>query len=213
MRRVVHLVVGLVLFGVADGLLVRGAIGLAPWDVLAQGVSGRTGIGYGWVTNAIGALVLLLWIPLRQRPGVGTVLNVLLVGTSAQLCLWLVPEPGPLWGRVAVFAAGLVLMAVATGLYIGAQLGPGPRDGLMTGLVARAGLHVWVARTVVEASVLGLGWWLGGTVGVGTVAFTVLIGPLCQPCLRWFALNRDGSWARPPAAQAPAAKAVSAPVR
>jgi len=190
-----RLLVGLVLYGFADALMVQAAIGIGPWDVLAQGVSLRTGLLFGLVTNLIGLLVLLLWIPLRQRPGVGTVLNVLLVGTAQQATIWLIPTPSGLSARIILFAAGLVLLAVATGIYVGAALGAGPRDGLMTGLHSRLGWPIWVGRTVVEVSVLAGGWLLGGNVGAGTVAFAVLAGPLCQLTIPWFS-------ARPPRVEA-----------
>jgi uncharacterized membrane protein YczE len=177
-RRIAQLLVGLFLYGVAIALMVRAAVGVAPWDVLTQGVSKHTGIEFGWVTNLIGVAVLLLWIPLRQKPGVGTVLNVLMIGPSAQLALWIIPEQTSLWIRIPLFAVGLLLLAVATGLYVGARLGPGPRDGLMTGLVARTGWPVWVVRTGIEVVVTATGWLLGGNVGLGTLAFALLIGPL-----------------------------------
>ena len=177
-RRVSQLVVGLVLYGIAIALMVRAGIGVAPWDVLSQGITARTGIPFGLVTNIVGALVLLLWIPLRQRPGLGTVLNVLVVGPSAQLGLWLVPQQTVPLVQGVVFAGGLALLALATGLYIGAGLGPGPRDGLMTGLHRRTGWRIWIVRTAIEIVVLTIGWLLGGQVGVGTLAFALLVGPM-----------------------------------
>jgi uncharacterized membrane protein YczE len=177
-RRFAQLLGGLVLYGLAISLEVRAGIGLSPWDVLAQGVSNRTGIPFGLVTNLVGALVLLFWIPLRQRPGLGTVLNVIMIGPSAQLGLWLVPQQTEPVLQGLLFAAGLALLAIATGLYIGARMGPGPRDGLMTGLRDRTGWPVWIVRTSLEGSVLVIGWILGGQVGIGTVAFALLVGPL-----------------------------------
>lgn len=188
-RRIAQLLVGLFLYGIAIALMVRAAIGVSPWDVLAQGVSYKTGIPFGFVTNLIGLVVLAFWIPLRQRPGVGTVLNVLLVGPSAQLGLWLIPQQTVLWAQVLVFAAGLGLLAVATGLYIGPKFGPGPRDGLMTGMHARTGWPIWIVRTAIEVTVLIIGWFLGGDVGVGTLAFAVLVGPLCGYTLPLFAIR------------------------
>ena len=175
--------VGLVIYGFGLAIMLRAAVGVAPWDVLSQGVSRVTGLPFGLVTNLIGVVVLLFWIPIRQRPGLGTVLNVLLIGPSAQLGLWLIPEIDgavldTLWLRIPVFAAGLLLVAVATGLYIGANHGPGPRDGLMTGIHRRTGLPIWLVRTAIEVTVLSIGWLLGGNVGVGTLAFALLIGPL-----------------------------------
>lgn len=188
-RRIVQLLVGLVLYGIAGALMIRAVLGVDPWTVLAQGLSVRTGLGIGILTNIIGVLVLLLWIPLRQKPGVGTVLNILIIGPSIELGLWLVPPMTVLWAQILVFAAGLVLLAVASGLYIGARMGPGPRDGLMTGLNRRFGVPIWVARTSVEITVLTIGWILGGNVGFGTVAFALLIGPLCNITLPLFAIR------------------------
>lgn len=179
-RRIAQLLVGLVLYGIAGALMIRAVLGVDPWTVLAQGLSVRTGLGIGVLTNIIGVFVLLLWIPLRQRPGVGTVLNILIIGPSIELGLWLVPPMTVLWAQVLVFTSGLLLLAVASGLYIGARMGPGPRDGLMTGLHNRFGVPIWVARTSVEVTVLTIGWVLGGNVGIGTVAFALLIGPLCN---------------------------------
>jgi len=177
-RRIGQLLLGLFLYGIGIALMVRGAIGVPPWDVLSQGVSLRTGLPFGLVTNIVGVFVLLLWIPIRQKPGIGTVANVLLVGPSAQLGLWLLPAPEDLLPRILMFALGLAMVAVATGLYIGARMGPGPRDGLMTGIHRRYGVRIWIARTAVELTVLAIGWVLGGNVGIGTLAFALLIGPM-----------------------------------
>jgi uncharacterized membrane protein YczE len=184
-RRIGQLLVGLFLYGIAIALMVRAGIGVSPWDVLSQGVSKQTGLAFGLVTNLIGAAVLLLWIPIRQRPGVGTVLNVLLIGPSAQLGLWLIPQQTVPVIQGLVFSGGLVLLAIATGLYIGARLGPGPRDGLMTGLHKRTGWKIWIVRTAIEVTVLTIGWLLGGQVGIGTVAFALLIGPMVNFTLPW----------------------------
>jgi uncharacterized membrane protein YczE len=177
-RRIAQLLVGLFLYGIAIALMVRAGIGVSPWDVLTQGLSLQTGLAFGLLTNLIGVVVLLLWIPIRQKPGVGTVLNVLLIGPSAQLGLWLVPQQTVPWVQGLVFTAGLLLLAIATGLYIGARLGPGPRDGLMTGIHRRTGWRIWIVRTGIEVTVLTIGWLLGGQVGIGTLAFALLIGPL-----------------------------------
>jgi uncharacterized membrane protein YczE len=174
----VQLLVGLFLYGIAVAAIVRAEIGVGPWEVLTQGVMKQTGLSFGLLTNLIGAIVLLLWIPIHQKPGVGTVLNMLLVGPSAQLGLWLIPAPESMVLRVPLFAAGLLLLAIATGLYIGARFGPGPRDGLMTGIHRRWGGKLWIIRTSIEVTVLAVGWVLGGNVGVGTLAFALLIGPL-----------------------------------
>lgn len=184
-ERIVQLLVGLFLYGVALCLMVRGGIGVAPWDVLALGVAGQLGIGYGVVTVLVSVLVLLLWIPLRQRVGLGTLLNALLVGPSADLALAVIPEPVSIWVGAPMFVAGLLLLAFATGLYIAADFGPGPRDGLMTGLVRRTGWPVWLVRTLIEGSVLLIGFLLGGPVGVGTVLFAFGVGPLIGWFLPW----------------------------
>ena len=192
-RHVIQLIIGLFLYGIGIALIVRGAIGVAPWDVLTQGLDGHLHLGFGVITTIISGIVLLLWIPLKQKLGIGTVLNALLVGPSADVGLWLVPADLALWLRVLLFAAGLLLLAVASGIYIGAGLGPGPRDGLMTGLHARTGWPIWTVRTGIEGSVLAAGWLLGGNVGVGTVAFALLVGPLCQWTLPLFARRVRGS--------------------
>ncbi|WP_245579762.1 YczE/YyaS/YitT family protein [Brevibacterium album] len=197
--RLAAVLLGLFLYGFAIALMLRAGVGVSPWDVLAQGIALRTGLAFGLVTNLIGLAVLLLWIPLRQRPGIGTVLNVLLVGTSAQLGLLLLPEVTALWVRMPLFAAGLLLLAVASGLYIAPQLGPGPRDGLMTGLHERFGAPIWLARTGIEVTVVLTGWLLGGNVGIGTLVFALAIGPLCQRTLPFFAARvpgRQGASAR-----------------
>jgi len=183
--RLTKLFVGLFLYGLATSLMLRAGLGVAPWDVLAQGMMLQTGLSFGLLVILIGVAVLALWWPLRQRPGLGTVLNALLIGPSAEVGLWLLPGFDVWWQQWLVFAAGLGLLALATGLYIGARFGAGPRDGLMTGLHARLGWPIWVARTVVEGSVLVTGWWLGGTVGLGTLAFALLIGPLVHRAMPW----------------------------
>ena len=177
-RRIIQLLLGLVVYGIGLALMVRAGIGVAPWDVLSQGISQRTGLPFGLVTNIVGALVLLLWIPIRVRVGFGTVANVLLIGTSAQLGLNLIPQQTVPWVQGLVFAGGLALVAVATGLYIGARLGPGPRDGLMTGLHRRTGWPIWIVRTGIELIVLIAGILLGGQFGIGTILFALLIGPM-----------------------------------
>ena len=179
-RRLARLISGLALYAFADALMIRAALGVDPWTVFAQGLVAQTGLGFGLLTNIIGGLVLLLWIPLRQRPGLGTVLNVLLIGPIIELSLWILPAMPNVWAQAGMFTAGLVLLAVASGIYIGAQMGPGPRDGLMTGIHNRFGWPIWVGRFGVEATVLLIGWLLGGNVGLGTLAFALLIGPLCN---------------------------------
>ncbi|MBP6683985.1 MAG: hypothetical protein KA158_01070 [Leucobacter sp.] len=184
--RLARLIPGLLLYGIADAFMIRAAVGVDSWTVFAQGVAQHTPLSIGLLTNIIGLAVLLLWIPLRQRPGLGTVLNIMLVGPGIDLGLWLLPAPEPLWLRVVFFTTGMLLLAVASGIYIGAHLGPGPRDGLMTGIHNRFGTPIWIGRTAVELTVLALGWLLGGNVGLGTVAFALLIGPLCGITLPLF---------------------------
>lgn len=177
-RRWGQLLLGLFFYGVAVALLIRADVGLDPWTVFAQGLEVQTGWSIGLIVVLIGAGVLLLWIPIRQKPGIGTVLNVLLIGPVMDLALRVIVTPEQLWAQWLMFSAGLALLALATGLYIGARFGPGPRDGLMTGAHARFGWKIWQVRTVVEVTVLAVGWLLGGSVGFGTVAFALLIGPM-----------------------------------
>ena len=182
-RRLLQLVVGLWLFGASMALMLRSHLGLDPWDVFHQGVAAHVPLTIGQVTILTGAVVLLLWIPLKQWPGLGTVLNVIVIGLAMDATLALVPDPqlGTDWAwRAVLLAAGIVLNGIAGGLYIGAQLGPGPRDGLMTGLAPLTGRSIGLVRTLIEVTVLAIGWLLGGTVGVGTVAYAVTIGPLVQ---------------------------------
>lgn len=176
-RRLPRLLLGLVLCGVGLGFLVQADLGLDPWDVFHQGVSDHTGLAIGTVSILTGAVVLLAWLPLRERIGVGTMCNVVIIGLTIDATLAVVPEPEALGVRVGFLVGGIVTFALGSGFYIGAGLGPGPRDGLMTSL-HRRGHSIRVVRTAVEVAVLAVGWALGGTVGVGTVAFAVAIGPL-----------------------------------
>lgn len=173
--------------------MVQAQIGVDPWTVFAQGLSVQTGVGIGWITNLVGLLVLLLWIPLRQRPGIGTLANILLVGTSMQLTILALPAMNGFVTQVIVFLGGMALVALASGIYIGARLGPGPRDGLMTGMNSRLGWPVWACRLTIEATVLLFGWLLGGTVGIGTVLFAAGIGPLVHVALRLLDVSRRGA--------------------
>lgn len=181
-RRLVQLYAGLVLYGVSDAMMVHAGLGLGPWDALHQGLSRQTGLGIGTWVIIVGAVVLLAWIPLRQRPGFGTISNVIVIGLVLDATLALLGEVDGLAARSALLVSGVVLNGVATGAYIGAGLGPGPRDGLMTGLALR-GLSVRTARTGIELTVLVLGALLGGTIGVGTVLYALAIGPLAQRLL------------------------------
>lgn len=178
-RRLLNLYLGLVLFGVSSAMIVASGLGLGPWDVFHQGLSKQVGVSLGWVVIAVGLAVLLLWIPLRQRPGLGTISNAIVIGLVIDATLTLLSQPASMAGRAGVLVAGVVINGVATGLYIGAGLGPGPRDGLMTGLAAR-GHSIRVVRTAIELTVLVIGWILGGTVGVGTILYALSIGPLAH---------------------------------
>ncbi|MFF0836134.1 MULTISPECIES: YitT family protein [unclassified Streptomyces] len=185
-RRLIQLYAGLALYGASSALLVAAGLGLEPWNVLHQGLAELTGLTIGVVSIAVGAVVLLLWIPLRQRPGLGTVSNVFVVGLAMDGTLALLPDVRALAVRVPLLVAGIVLNGAATGLYIAASFGPGPRDGLMTGLHRRTGRSIRLMRTVVEVTVVVTGFALGGTIGVGTVLYAVSIGPLAQLFLRVF---------------------------
>ncbi|MEI2702917.1 MAG: hypothetical protein V9E83_11010 [Baekduia sp.] len=178
-RRLLQLYTGLVLYGVSLTMILLSALGNAPWDVLHQGLSRTVGLGTGTWVIIVGALLLLLWIPLGERPGIGTVSNVIVIGLVIDLLLPRIAEPSEPLVRWALLVCGVGLNGVATGMYIGADLGPGPRDGLMTGL-ARRGLSIRVARTGIEITVLVAGWILGGTVGLGTLLYAVAIGPLAH---------------------------------
>ncbi|MGY1552431.1 membrane protein YczE [Microbacterium sp. A588] len=190
-RRSAQLLIGLFLYGVGIAFMLRGEVGAAPWDVLSQGIARHIPLTFGVITIFVSIVVLLFWLPLRQRYGIGTVLNALLVGPSADIGLLLIPTGQPLWLRIGFFIIGLVVLSVATGLYIGAHFGPGPRDGLMTGLHARTGWPIWAVRTGLEVTVVLIGWSLGGNVGFGTLAFALLVGPLCQYFMRIFAIRMD----------------------
>jgi uncharacterized membrane protein YczE len=190
-RRLTQLYAGLILYGISDSMLLLAALGLDPWDVFHQGLSRRFGLGVGTWAIIVGVCVLLFWIPLRQRPGFGTVSNVLVVGLTIDLVMALSPVPHALWLRIVLLIAGVVLNGVATGAYIGAGLGPGPRDGLMTGLAAR-GHSIRVVRTGIELGVLGTGWLLGGTVGIGTVLYALGIGPLAHFFIPLLAIRPHG---------------------
>lgn len=191
-RRLVQLFIGLGLYGFSMALMIRANLGLDPWDVLHQGLSHRTPLSFGLIVCAVGAAVLLLWIPLRQRPGIGTVANVVVIGLAADASLALLPDFQGLPFRGVMLAASIVLNGIAGGLYIGAGLGPGPRDGLMTGLVRRTGWPIRRVRTGIEIVVLASGWLLGGTVGLGTVAYALTIGPLVQLFLPMFTIREAG---------------------
>ncbi|MFI9724484.1 YitT family protein [Streptomyces sp. NPDC052396] len=211
--RLVQLYAGLGLYGVSAALQLRAGLGLDPWDVLHQGIARHTGLSIGTVCIVVGALVLLLWIPLRQRPGLGTLSNVVVIGLAMDATLSLTPAPGSLWVRVPLLVLAVVLCGAATGLYITAAFGPGPRDGLMTGLHRRTGRSVRLVRTCIELTVLVSGSALGGSVGAGTVFYAVAIGPLSQFFLRLFEPRRSGGPAAADAPEQPAPVPVADPVQ
>lgn len=173
----VVLILGLWLFGTGEALLVDSGLGNAPWTVFAQGISIRTGIGIGVATFLTSVVVLLLWIPLRERPGMGTIANAVVIATALQVMVWVLPKPEGLGWRLLQVAIGIICVGIGSGLYLTTNLGPGPRDGLMTGIHERTGIAVTPIRLSIEVVVLGAGWLLGGTVGIGTLAFALLIGP------------------------------------
>jgi uncharacterized membrane protein YczE len=182
LSRLINLYVGLVVYGTSMAFMVESHLGNMPWDVFHQGLARTTGLSIGTVTMIVGALVLLLWIPLRQRPGLGTLSNVVVIGLAVDAVLVALPTPSALWLRLSFLVAGVLLCAVATGLYVGARLGPGPRDGLMTGLAAR-GHSIRLVRTGLEVSVVAIGFLLGGTLGIGTIIYALAIGPLVHIAL------------------------------
>ena len=190
-RRLVQLIAGLVLYGFTMALMVRAKLGNDPWDVFHQGLSARIGLSFGTVVILVGVVVLLLWIPLREMPGLGTVLNTVLIGAAADLALHLINSPTALSGRIAYASAGILGNGLATAMYIGAQLGPGPRDGLMTSLHRRIGWPIGVVRTGLEVTVVLVGLLLGGVFGVATLAYAVLIGPLVQMLLPRFIVDLE----------------------
>ncbi len=178
------LLIGLCGYGVSMAMMVRAGLGLDPWDVFHQGLTRHTPLSLGMASAVVGVVVLLAWIPLRNRPGIGTVANVIVIAVTVDATLAVLPAPSALPVRIAMLIGAVVLNAISTVLYIGAGLGPGPRDGLMTGLVARTGLSVRLVRTGIEATVLAVGALLGGTVGIGTLVYAFGIGPLVQLFLR-----------------------------
>ena len=190
-RRLTQLAVGLVLYGVSMAMMVRGGLGLDPWDVFHYGVASGIPLSFGGVVIVTGVAVLLLWIPLRQMPGLGTVANAVLIGLATDAALAVLVSPEAFAGRLGLLLGGVALNGLATALYIGSQFGPGPRDGLMTGLVRRTGLSVGLVRTSIEVSVVAVGWLLGGVVGAGTVLYALAIGPLVQLLLPRFIVDLE----------------------
>jgi Predicted membrane protein len=186
LRRLLQLYVGLSLYGVSTAMFVRANLGADPWNVFHLGMGKVFALDIGTVMIVTGALVLLLWVPLRQRPGLGTVSNVIVIGLAADAALAVLGSPESLWLRSMLMAAAVVLNALATGMYIGAGFGAGPRDGLMTGIHARTGWSIRAIRTSIEVTVLIIGFFLGGSLGIGTLVYALAIGPLIQICLPWF---------------------------
>lgn len=198
--RLVQLLIGLFLYGLGIAMMIRGNIGISPWDVLSVGIANHVPLDFGTIIVLTSVVVLLLWIPLRQRPGLGTLLNALLVGPFANLGLALVPPMPNVWAGAAMFLGGLLVLALATAIYISAAFGPGPRDGLMTGLVKATGWKIWIVRTLIEGSVLLVGFLLGGPVGVGTVVFVFGVGPLIGwmlPAAQAWRSRRSAALSRP----------------
>jgi uncharacterized membrane protein YczE len=188
-RRLPQLYAGLILYGLTAACLIRARLGNAPWDVLHAGIATHLGVSIGTVSIVVSVVVLLAWVPLREMPGLGTVSNALIVGLAENLGLAVLPGPHAMTGRIALMAIGVAGNAVATAMYIGARFGPGPRDGLMTGLHRRTGRPIWLVRTSIEVSVVVLGWLLGGDLGVGTLLYAASIGPLVQRLLPLFTVR------------------------
>jgi uncharacterized membrane protein YczE len=195
-RRLVQLYLGLILYGASMGLMIQSNLGLDPWDVLHSGITQHLDLSFGTVVIAMSFLVLLAWIPLRQWPGLGTISNAIVIGLVTDLTLATVDRPDELWLQIVFMVAGIVVNALASAFYIGAQFGPGPRDGLMTGLVRRTGLSVRLVRTTIEVTVLAVGFLLGGIVGLGTVAYALAIGPLIHLLLPLFTVKLNVRTAR-----------------
>lgn len=208
--RMVRLMLGLVLCGTGIGFMVDADLGVAPWSVLDQGISRQTGITVGTSTIVVSAVVLLLWIPLKERPGVGTIANAVTIGLVTDLTLSLVSTPDHTAGRVAFMAVGVFLFGPGSGLYIGARLGPGPRDGLMTGLHRKGIGSVRLVRTGLELTALGVGFALGGTVGIGTLAFALTVGPNVQFFLKHLTMP-DASALPPPGTPRPEERGPARP--
>lgn len=206
-KRWLILLAGLVVFGVGLALIVRANLGLGPWDVLHQGLSYHTGISIGLVSIPVGLLILLVWLPLGERPGWGTLLNVVVVGLVLDGVLWLLPSISDVLARSALLGGGIVVAGVGSGLYLSAQIGAGPRDGLMLGLARKTGGSIRLVRTLIELGALVIGWLLGGTVGIGTLAFAFGIGPIVQVALRVFG-HPSAQRAHAPLAEQPGDVAV-----
>jgi uncharacterized membrane protein YczE len=198
-RRLINLFLGLIGYGLSISLMLQAHLGNQPWDVFHQGLSLLTGLSVGLVLIIVGVVVLLCWIPLRQRPGIGTVANIIVLGIVVDVANNLIPAPSQLAVRISYLLVGIVLCGAASGLYIGANLGPGPRDGLMTGLTRRFGWSLRGWRTIIEISVVAVGFLLGGEVGLGTIAYALAIGPLAQFFIPLLSVRPRSSQATTPA--------------
>ncbi|WP_433438349.1 YczE/YyaS/YitT family protein [Nonomuraea sp. CA-141351] len=187
LRRLPQLFIGLALYGFSLSVMVRASLGVNPWSVLYEGLTLRTPLSFGTISAVLGVLVLLLWIPLKQRPTFGTVANIVVLAYSSDLGLSLIPEHLGLPARVGMLIGGVLLNGFSVAVYVGARLGPGPRDGLMTGAAATTGRSIRLVRTLIEITVLAAGWLLGGSVGVGTVLYALMVGPTAQFFMPWFA--------------------------
>ena len=192
-RRLTQVVIGLVIYGFSAAVMIQALIGIDPWDVFHQGLSVRTGVPFGIVIIIVGAGVLLLWIPLRQKLGIGTVLNLFIIGLTLDFFLGILPTASGVWMSLGFFIFGVIFNGLAIALYVGAGLGAGPRDGLMMGLVRRSGRPLWLVRTTIEITVLAGGWMLGGTVGIGTVIYALTIGPVAHVLMPFFALDKGSA--------------------
>ncbi|MER5988996.1 hypothetical protein [Streptomyces sp. NPDC001787] len=191
LRRFPQLLLGLALYGFSLSAMVRTSLGVNPWSVLYEGVEHHTPLSFGMISALLGVFVLLLWIPLKQKPTLGTFANIAVVGASSDLGLLLIPEDLGLMTRIGLLIGCVVLNGLSVAVYVGARFGPGPRDGLMTGVSAATGLSLRLVRTLIELTVLGVGWLLGGRAGVGTVLYAVLVGPVTQFFLPWLTYRRS----------------------
>ena len=189
LKPIARLVLGLYLFGLGLAMMIHSGLGVAPWDVLGQGIQNITGWSFGLATTIISGFVLLLWIPIKQRPGLGTLVNAISIGPFADLSKPLMPNASGIWGNAALMMLGLVVVALGSGLYLSAGLGGGPRDGFMVGLTRVTGVPFWIIRTACEGLVLVCGWLLGGTVGLGTAIFAIGIGYLSQISMKIFGFD------------------------
>jgi uncharacterized membrane protein YczE len=189
-KRLVILIFGLFVYGLGVAMTVQASLGIAPWDVFAQGISVQTGLSFGVSTVVVSALVLLAWIPLKVKPGIGTVANAILIGLFADFWLLLLPDFDMYWQQLMMFLIGVVIVAIATGLYISSQLGSGPRDGLMQGTANALDKPFWMVRTAYEGTVLTIGWLMGGQVREGTLIFALSIGYLVQLSLKFFKIPK-----------------------